>query len=148
MAEGAREWFEWIEAERREIAEAEAELERMRAATGLRGASLGTVSGGGGDGSGLQLAVIQQSDELDMRRSRLGDRLYAAEGALYGPGGLASTGHETEAGCIWGHYVRGMSWADVAGEVTRVGSAATVSWCRYRAGRGFALLDRMGVLGV
>lgn len=146
----ARDWFEAIRSEVLECARLEDDLLELRAQTGPRGQSYEMVahSSGTSDGSAPILRVAQAEQELDVRQARCDAMIDDAMVVLYGEdgrGGLARLMDSATADCIYGRYLMGMKWQEVANEITRPESESPEDWCRMRARRGFERIDSVGI---
>lgn len=139
----AQGWFEYVrslvleqEAQRLRIEEAEAITEPK----GQQFGSMGHDSGLG-DASAPIIKAMEAKEAYERRQVVLERLLEVADVVLYGKGGLASRRSATDADCICGYYLMGMTWRQVADEMVRPESADGPQWCKRRAYRAFEWLD-------
>ena len=133
-----RDWFDSIHEQVTAIAESEKTIQSMRLSIGSHGQSFGPISKGSvTDQSAAIISVVVLETELDVMRARLEPELDRALAILYGTsgrGGLARARDFADADCICGYYLMGMTWAEVASELTAVdGSAVEVSFRNINA---------------
>lgn len=141
-----RDWFDSIHDQVTAIAESEKAIRAMRLSIGSHGQSFGPISKGSiTDQSAAILSIVTMENELDVMRARLAPELDRALAVLYGMsgrGGLAKLRDSTDADCICGYYLMGMSWSDIASELTPDESTDPAQWCKRRAYRALVYLER------
>ena len=140
-----RDWFDSIHEQVTAIAESEKTIDAMRLSIGSHGQSFGPISKGSvTDQSAAIISVVALETELDVMRARLEPELDRAIAILYGAsgrGGLARARDFADADCICGYYLMGMTWAEVAAEMTVGESADPAQWCKRRAYRALVYLE-------
>lgn len=141
-----RDWFDSIHDQVVAVAESEKTIDAMRLSIGSHGQSFGPISKGSvTDQCAAILSIVTIETELDVMRARLAPELDRALAVLYGAsgrGGLARARDYADADCICGYYLMGMTWAEVAAEMTAVdGSADPAQWCKRRAYRALVYLE-------
>jgi len=144
--QSAREFFEAARSAAAESARTERALERMRAAEGLRGASL---AGGGARGRDPHAmgATDARMDFEAVAARRLSDDLRLLEAArrvIYGAGelggGVAALLGSATADVLFMRCCRAMGWRAVADVVGQ-----SVSWCKAAAGAAYDVCDAYGM---
>lgn len=146
----AREWFETIRANVIEVRDLEREIESIETQSGPHGQSAGSVGGGGSHDSlrGIDhLVDSRMRERLDRQKAETNDEISCALEVLYGKsgrGGLAKAKSSTDADILCCYYLQGMSWADIAKDVTRASVVRPNGWCRTRAMRALSYIDRVG----
>lgn len=145
-------WTDFFEGLRIDVQALDIEEERYREleeGSGSKGTNAGSVHGGSSKDA-LARKAIKRAEiavEIDRLRADLEPRLTTALIALYGNDateGLAERRGTADADCICGYYVMGLgSWAKVASELVQPdGTAHADDWCRMRAKRALAWMDR------
>lgn len=145
-----RDWFEGIRYKVKALARMESDVEDARQRTGPRGQQFDSPGGRGAatDASAPILSLADMEADLDRLRAETNDEIERALDVLYGTsgrGGLAQARTSTDADCICGYYLMGMSWREVADEMVKPESRSAKDWCRMRACRAFAYMDRVGM---
>lgn len=93
-------------------------------------------------------ALILAREKLERTTIELDARLDYGTSILYGAsgrGGLAKARSSTDADCICGYYLQGMTWREVADELARPESKDAPQWCKRRAYRALRYIDKVGV---
>lgn len=141
----SRDWFEFIRSSVLELDQMRRtveELEAMVAPKAQQYGSIGHSSGNGGSDALCRLIEVRAKCE---RKRMVAERLLEiASTVLYGPdgrGGLARELGSTDADCVMGYYLLGMTWRQVADELVRPESLDGPQWCKRRAYRAFEWLD-------
>ena len=96
----------------------------------------------------VSIQIGKLKAELPRVERRLEARMERATNILYGKsgrGGLAKAKGATDADIICCHYLEGMGWAEIAKEIVRKETDYPTQWCRQRALRAFAYMDRVGM---
>ena len=134
-----------------EVARLEGRAEELEGRAGPCG--MGTTSVSGGGKAELMTPAdhaAQIRQEIDVRNARLTPRLDFACEVLYGRsgrGGLAQARSYTDADIITGYYLQGLTWPQVAKELTQdIDSKWPAQWCRSRAMSSIVAMERIGLL--
>jgi len=145
----AREYFDWIRADVLELAEME---DRVAALNELSRAPKAQGQGPSGCGSNraepMADRTIDAELELARMKAQVAPELDRACHVLYGRsgrGGVAKARSSADADCIFGYYLVGMSWREVADELVRPESKDAKHWCMMRAYRALEYMDRVGM---
>lgn len=145
----AREYFEWIRADVIELAEME-----ERVAMLAESASSPRAQGEGPSGSGRAKSQpmadrsIDAERKLERMKAHLMPELDRASDVLYGRsgrGGVAKDCGSAEADSIFGYYLMGYTWREVADELVGPDSKDGAHWCRNRANSAFRYIDHTGM---
>ena len=146
---GAREYFERIRDDGRDLARRRLRAQEMREQLGSHGQRYGSVGGGGShDATGALTHVIAYEEEIERDEVLHLIEVGQATEILYGRsgrGGLAKRRGSVDADIICCHYLQGMTYAAIAEDVARPESDSPVDWCRQRAHRALGYIDRVGV---
>lgn len=142
----AQGWFEYV---RSLVVEQEAQrlrIEEAEAITAPKGQQFGSMGHGSGlgDASAPIIKAMEAKEAYERRQVVLERLLEVAYVVLYGhdgKGGLASRRSATDADCICGYYLMGMTWRQVADEMVRPESEDGPQWCKRRAYRAFEWMD-------
>lgn len=146
----AREHFESIRDDLMDVRALELDIESMEA----QALPHGQGEGGGGGGTHDSLSGIDRivdarmRERLRVQRALLNVRIEAMTEVLYGKsgrGGLAKARSSTDADILCCYYLQGMSWTDIAKDVTRASVVRPNGWCRTRAMRALEFIDRVGM---
>lgn len=146
----AREHFESIRDDLMDVRALELDIESMEA----QALPHGQGEGGGGGGTHDSLSGIDRivdtrmRERLRVQRALINVRIEAMTEVLYGRsgrGGLAKARSSTDADILCCYYLQGMSWADIAKDVTRATVVRPNGWCRTRAMRALEYIDRVGM---
>lgn len=146
----ALEWFESIRANVIEVRDLEREIESIETQSGPHGQNAGSVGGGGSHDSlrGIDHIVdARMREKLERQKVETEAEIERALEVLYGKsgrGGLAKAKSSTDADILCCHYLQGMEWTGIAGEVSREDVARPNGWCRTRAMRALSYIDRVG----
>ena len=150
----ALEWFESIRTDGERIEKIKQNLAMLESRIAPRSQGYEPMGHGGGSSDamlGMALVSIQIGKlkaELPRVERRLEARMERATNILYGKsgrGGLAKAKGTTDADIICCHYLQGMGWAEIAQEIVRKETDYPTQWCRQRALRAFAYMDRVGM---
>ena len=147
----ALEWFESIRANVIEVRDLEREIESIETQSGPHGQNAGSVGSGGSHDSlrGIDhLVDSRMREKLDQQRVATNAEISRALEVLYGRscrGGLAKAKSSTDADILCCYYLQGLKWTDIAGEVAREDVVRPNGWCRTRALRALAYIDRVGI---
>lgn len=147
----AREWFETIRSNVVEMRDLEREIEGIETQSGPHGQSAGSIGGGGSHDSlrGIDhLVDSRMREKLERQQTATNAEIERALEVLYGKsgrGGLARAKSSTDADILCCYYLQGMEWPDIAGQVSRGDVARPNGWCRTRAMRALAYIDRVGI---
>ena len=128
---------------------AEAELEAESASINASGGSqrLGSIGHSAKDPDARMIYATIASTRYDLLRREVNAELEKATALLYGKhgrGGLAKARSTTDADCICGYYLQGMTWQQVADELVRPDSRDGAQWCKRRAYRALRWMDVSG----
>lgn len=146
----ARDWLESMRLDVLEVQELADEIEAEYSRSGPHGQGGGCSGGGSHDSMrGIDRIVDERlREKLARRKARLERRLSEATDVLYGrsgSGGLAKARGSIDADILCRYYLQGYEWADLpklvdCGDVSRPNG-----WCRLRAMRALAYVDRVGI---
>ena len=150
----ARETFEEIARQRERLSSAKLSIAELESKLQPRAQGYEPMAHGTSDPdrmTGAALVSIQigrLKAELPRVERRLEKRMERATHVLYGRsgrGGLAKAKGTTDADIICCHYLEGMGWVEIAKEIVRSETEYPSQWCRQRAMRAFAYIDRVGM---
>lgn len=105
-------------------------------------------SSGGSRSQPIADRLIDMEREVDEAKARLTPELNRACNVLYGKsgrGGVAKECGYASADSVYGYYLYGMSWPEVADELVSPDSKAGAHWCRNRAASAFRHMDNVGM---
>lgn len=141
----SRDWFEFIRASVLELARTERAIEELEAMAAPKAQQYGSIGhGSGGNESSALYRLIEVRAKYEKRRMVTERLLEIASTVLYGPdgrGGLAKELGSTDADCVMGYYLLGMTWRQVADELVRPESVDGPQWCKRRSYRAFEWMD-------
>lgn len=145
----SRAWFEDIRSRVLVVKQMEDDVEDLRIKAGPRGQSLEPQAHSSGvhDASGPIIRVVEAEAMLDTYKASTNDLVTKALVILYGTdgnGGLAKAKSSATAECVCGYYLMGKTWQEVADDLASPGKKGSADWCRMRASRAFAFIDRWG----
>ena len=147
----ARDWFESIRADVVEMRKLEDEILSIETRSGPHGQSVGSVGSGGNHDSmcGIdRLVDAGLREKLDRQREEANPEIERALEVLYGRsgnGGLAKAKSSTDADILCCYYLQGMEWPAIADGIARPDVERPNGWCRLRAMRALAYIDRVGI---
>lgn len=153
MTEQIRPWFEDIRSRVLVVKQMEDDVEDLRIKAGPRGQSLEPQAHSSGvhDASGSILRVVEAEAMLDAYKASTNELIGQALAVLYGTngnGGLAKARGTAASECVCGYYLMGKTWQQVADDLASPGKKGSPDWCRMRATRAFAFIDRWGPVTV
>ena len=145
----ARLWFESIRASVLDIRKLEQKIEEAETKAGPHGQLSGSIGGGSHDSlrgidrlvdSGLRERLERMREVTNPEIERALEVLYGRSGR----GGLARARGATDADILCCYYLQGMDWARIADDLARPDVVRPNGWCRLRAMRALAYVDRVG----
>lgn len=146
----SREFFEAVLADLTALDKLRRRRDEAESACQPRSAGFGgSGRGTGGDSTARYDALIELRDEVDRTEMRVDREVERATAVLYGTsghGGYARARSATDADIVFGRYLMGMSWLDVAEAVCAPEGPAPDRWCRMRASRAFDAMDKLGMV--
>lgn len=145
----ARDWFAKIRLDVTELAKIEEHITELQADCGPR--SMAAEPSGHGGGRKLlspEDVLAQMEERHDVMGRRIEQTLERASDVLYGKsgrGGIAKHRGSSAADAIYGYYLQGMSWREVADELVRPDSTDGPQWCKRVASRALTYADSVGM---
>lgn len=125
------------------------QVKALESAAEPHGQKLGFIGGRSSkDAMATVHALILAREKLERKTIELDARLDYCTSILYGAsgrGGLAKARSSTDADCICGYYLQGMTWREVADELARPESKDAPQWCKRRAYRALRHIDEVGI---
>lgn len=147
----ARDWLSSIRAKVVKLADLERKARELQEQTGIASQSFDAIGHASGpkDTTGKYLAAIKAQDEMERYKAKLNLEIESALCLLYGPdqdghGGLARLRGTTTADFICGYYLQAMTWPQVAKTFGWPESKDATQYCKRRAYRALADVDRLG----
>lgn len=140
-------YFEFIRLQVLELAQARLEAECASESASGGSKRLGSIGHSAKDPDSRMIYATVASTRYDLLRQEVNAELEKATDLLYGKhgrGGLAKARSTTDADCICGYYLQGLTWQQVANELVRPDSKDGAQWCRRRAMRAFKWMDSTG----
>ena len=140
-------YFEFIRLQVLELAQARLEAECASESASGASQRLGSIGHSAKDPDSRMIYATVASTRYDLLRQEVNAELAKATALLYGKhgrGGLAKARSSTDADCICGYYLQGMTWQQVADELVRPESRDGAQWCKRRAYRALRWMDVTG----
>lgn len=145
----ARGWFESIRLDVKEAQELADEIEAEYARTGPHGQGGGSTGGSSDQMRGIDRIVDDcMRERLAKKQERVRHRISAATRVLYGKsgrGGLAKERGTVDADILCHYYLEGYEWTELPKLVDCKDVSRPNGWCRLRAMRALAYVDRVGI---
>lgn len=146
----AREYFERLLDVEKELKARRRKVKSMRETLGTQSGSAAGSIGGTGKTDGMAEVdhVIEYEMELERDQVKHNLELSHATDVLYGRsgrGGLAKARRSVDADILCCHYLQGMTYAEIADEITKPDSDDPVHWCIMRATRALEYIDKVGM---
>ena len=146
----ARDYFESLRLSVLEVAAMEASVADLNESSRSPKAQGSSPGSGKGRANVQPIAdrAIDAERELDKAKARIAPQLERATDVLYGRSGRGGVARElgsAEADAVFGYYVYGMSWPQVADELVQPNSKDGAHWCRNRASAALRHIDEVGM---